>query len=191
MIDLFSPVERNAAFHPDNAAIHFEGETLTYQRLAARVRAVAEDLAAHGVARGDRVVVLAENHPDTLVLLHACARLGAIMAPLNWRLALDELAYAVTHADPKVIAYGPGYGETAQTLGRGRTLLAMGPALTEREDGEGIAAGALEDDGLLVYTSGTTGRPKGALISQRALMWNAIQSHHMHQMTAADHVLTV
>lgn len=191
MIDLFSPVERNAAFHPHKAAIHFEGETLTYERLAARVRAVAADLASQGVGRGDRVVVLAENHPDTLVLLYACARLGAIMAPLNWRLALDELAYAVTHADPKVLAYGPGYGQTARTLAKGRTLLAMGPSLTDRADGHVATAGALHDDGLLVYTSGTTGRPKGALISQRALVWNAMQSHHMHQMTAADHVLTV
>lgn len=193
MIDLFAAIERNAAFTPDKPALRFEGRDLTYAGLASRVRAVAESLARAGVGRGDRVAVLAENHPDTLALLYAAARLGAILVPLNWRLADEELAYALRLADPKVLAHGPGYADRAQTLSGGFARRAMGAGgdLADADDGAPPSDGAADDPCLLVFTSGTTGRPKGALITQGALHGNAIQSHHMHQMSAADHILTV
>lgn len=190
MIDLFAPVERNAAFTPDKAALHFEGETLTYAAFSAHVRAVAADLGRAGVKRGDRVAVLAYNHSGTLAMFFACARLGAMLVPLNWRLAHDELAYAVSHAEPAMLVFGPGLEAAGAAL--------EGPfhrrALTDLgRDGEGDApaAGAPDAPCLMVYTSGTTGRPKAALIDQGALMGNAVQAKHMHQMSAADHVLTL
>ena len=77
-------IERNAAFTPDKAAIRFGGETLTYAGLAQRIAQAARALKSHyGVAYGDRVAILAANHPDYLVLLYACARLGAMLVPVN------------------------------------------------------------------------------------------------------------
>ncbi|WP_332461189.1 class I adenylate-forming enzyme family protein [Acuticoccus mangrovi] len=192
-MDLFGPIERHAAFEPDKVALRFLGESLTYGAFAARVRAVAMGLARAGVGFGDRVAVLAENHPDTLAVLYAAARLGAIMLPLNWRLAPDELRYALEHAEPKLLAYGPGYAATAHAIApAGIALRAMGAAGDLLGDDDvPPAAGHPGAECLLVYTSGTTGRPKGALISQGALRGNAVQSQHMHQMSAADHVLTV
>ncbi|MCF3934302.1 AMP-binding protein [Acuticoccus sp. M5D2P5] len=195
-MDLFAPIERHAVFDPGKIAIRFEGEATTYAGFAARVRAIAEAFAASGVAAGDRIAVLAENHPDTLAILYAAARLGAIMAPLNWRLADDELAYTLADAAPRILAYGPGYRERAEALAArsaGLALRAMGRGgdLVSAPDGAPPRRGHPGAECLLVYTSGTTGRPKGALISQGALRGNAVQSHHMHQMTAADHILTV
>jgi len=88
-VDLCSLIERNAAFAPDKPAIHFEGETLSYAAFSARVEQTARALKSElGIGRGDRVAILSLNRPDYLVLLYACARLGAILVPLNWRLAV-------------------------------------------------------------------------------------------------------
>ncbi len=190
MIDLFATVERHAAFDPAKVAVRHAGGTLTYPAFADRVREVSGALVRAGVRAGDRVAVLAENHPDTLALLYSVSRIGAILAPLNWRLAHEELAWAIGHAEPAVLVHSAAYRTAAEALARpGMTLLPAGEAF-------GIAANLrarvrAADPCLLVYTSGTTGRPKGALLSQACIAGNAVQSHHMHQMTAADHVLTV
>lgn len=192
MSDLFAPVERNAAFDPDRTAVRFGGTAVSYAGFVARVHAVAAGLCASGIGVGDRVAVLAHNHPDTLALLYAAARLGAIMVPLNWRLAEAELAWAIGHARPRLLVHDDALEPVAATLmpaaARRRMGLAGDLAAAPRPL---MAAGGADRPCLLVYTSGTTGRPKGALLSQSALTGNAVQSHHMHQMTAADHVLTV
>src|SRR3984893_7081638 len=90
-MDLSDLIERNAAFAPDKPAIRFAGSALTYAGLAQRIGEAARALKSQlGVRAGDRVAILAANHPDYLVLLYACARLGALLVPLNWRLAVSE-----------------------------------------------------------------------------------------------------
>src|SRR5260370_11158347 len=90
-MDLCDLIERNAAFTPDKAATIFEGETLTYGAFNVRIEQTARALKAEfGISRGDRVAILSLNRPDYLVLLYACARLGAMLVPLNWRLAVAE-----------------------------------------------------------------------------------------------------
>ena len=97
-------IERNAAFAPDKPAIHFEGATLSYAVLNARIEQTASALkSAFGVNRGDRVAILSLNRPDYLVLLYACARLGALLVPLNWRLAVPEQFFILSDAGAKVL----------------------------------------------------------------------------------------
>ena len=92
-MDLCSLIERNAAFAPNKAAINYESETLSYAAFAARIDQTARALKAElGVGRGDRVAILSLNRPDYLVLLYACARLGAILVPLNPMFGTFELA---------------------------------------------------------------------------------------------------
>lgn len=204
-MDLCSLIDRNAAFAPDKAAIAFEGERLSYAAFAARIERTATGLKQElGVGRGDRVAILSLNRPDYLVLLYACARLGAILVPLNWRLAIAEQLFILTDAGAKVLVLEQAFNGVLPELedaspgmdvigldftpSRGETfenLLASG-------DGRGRNPHAdLSCPLLIVYTSGTTGRPKGAVLRQEALFWNGVMSQHMHNMTSDDHVLTV
>jgi fatty-acyl-CoA synthase len=203
-MDLSELIERNAAFTPDKAAIRFGGATLTYAALAARIAAAARGLKSQlGVGRGDRVAILAANHPDYVVLLYACARLGAMLVPLNWRLAVPEQVFILSDASVKALvaeeAFAAIVPPLAQALPEARVVgLDFAPgglslaALIESGSGDGRNPRVDFSSPLLVgYTSGTTGRPKGAVLRQEALLWNGVMSQHMHDMSAADHVLTV
>src|SRR5262249_57782713 len=96
-MDLSDLIARNADFTPDKIALRFDGRSFTYAAFAARIAATARALKSQlGVARGDRVAILAANHPDYLVLLYACARLGAMLVPLNWRLPIAEPMFIFT-----------------------------------------------------------------------------------------------
>jgi fatty-acyl-CoA synthase len=204
-VDLCSLIERNAAFAPDKAAVHFEGETLSYAAFSARIEQTARALkSALGIGRGDRVAILSLNRPDYLVLLYACARLGAIMVPLNWRLAIAEQEFILVDAAAKVIVLEQAFAAIVPAL-RERlpktTLIGLDftppaghtfNALLGLAHGDGRNPHAdLSCPLLIVYTSGTTGRPKGAVLRQEALLWNAVMSQHMHGLTSDDHVLTV
>src|SRR5947199_886774 len=103
-MDLSQLIERNAAFTPDKAAVVFEEQTLSYATFHARIQLTACALKSEfGVSRGDRVAVLSLNRPEYLVLLYACARLGAMLVPLNWRLAAAEQMFILTDAAVKVL----------------------------------------------------------------------------------------
>jgi fatty-acyl-CoA synthase len=186
--NLATPIDRNAAFTPDKVAIRFEGASITYAAFARDVARAASLLRRrHGVGRGDRVAVLAMNGPAYLALLYACARLGAILLPLNWRLAPAELGYILHHAEARVAFVEPAF---AATLREAAPELPAAPLEIPEGDADWDGAGRFEDPLLLVYTSGTTGRPKGALLRQEALFHNAVMSHHLHGMTAGDHILS-
>src|ERR1700692_4167790 len=104
-MDLSDLIERNAAFAPDKAALIFEGEVLAYAAFHARIVQTARALQSEfGVAKGDRVAILSLNRPDYLVLLYACARLGAMLVPLNWRLAVAEQLFILSDSGAKVLA---------------------------------------------------------------------------------------
>jgi fatty-acyl-CoA synthase len=204
-VDLCSLIERNAAFAPAKSAILFEGDRLTYAAFNARIEKAARALKAElGVGRGDRVAILSLNRPDYLVLLYACARLGAILVPLNWRLAIAEQLFILSDAAAKVLVLEQAFAGILASLEKSLPdATAVG---LDFSPDRGISLDALltqaRGDGrnphtdlacplLIVYTSGTTGRPKGAVLRQDALLWNGVMSQHMHGLTSDDHVLTV
>jgi fatty-acyl-CoA synthase len=196
-------IARNAAFTPDKPALRYAGQSLTYSALWRRIVAAAGALESQlGVERGDRIAILSTNHPDYLVLLYACARLGALLVPLNWRLAVPEQLYILRNASVKALIVQDALAAAVPALREAdpdvrvirladagadtfESLLVHGREETRAEQID--ASRPL----LLVYTSGTTGRPKGAVLRQEALIWNALMSQHMHGLTADDHVLTV
>jgi fatty-acyl-CoA synthase len=200
-VDLCSLIDRNAAFAPDKTAIAFEGERLSYAAFAARIERTAATLKQElGVVRGDRVAILSLNRPDYLVLLYACARLGAMLVPLNWRLAIAEQLFILTDAGAKVLVLEQAFeGVLAELQGTAIVGLDFEPPrsttfenLLARSEGTGRNPHTdLSCPLLIVYTSGTTGRPKGAVLRQEALFWNGVMSQHMHNMTSDDHVLTL
>ena len=205
-LDLSSLIARNAAFTPDKPAIHFEGATLSYAAFHARIEATAKALKADcGVGRGDRVAILSLNRPDYLVLLYACARLGAILVPLNWRLAVAEQLFILSDASVKVLVLEQAFAAIlpplATELPDTRVVALDFTPPAPAQTFEGLLANASGDGSnphtdlscplLIVYTSSTTGRPKGAVLRQDALLWNGVMSQHMHGLTSEDHVLTV
>jgi fatty-acyl-CoA synthase len=200
-MDLADLIDRNAAFAPDKPAIRFGGAALTYAQLAQRIAAAARALKSElGVGRGDRVAILSLNHPDYLVLLYACARLGAMLVPLNWRLAVPEQVFILRDASVKALIVEKGFADVVEPLKQalpdihviGLDFVPSFDDLLAAGNGDGRNPHVdLSAPLLIVYTSGTTGRPKGAVLRQEALVWNAVMSQHMHDMTAADHVLTV
>src|SRR4051812_41899395 len=103
-MDLSDLIARNAAFTPAKPALIFTDETLSYRAFYDRIERAAHGLQAQfGVSRGDRVAILSLNRPDYLVLLYACARLGAMLVPLSWRLAAPEQLFILSDASPKVL----------------------------------------------------------------------------------------
>ena len=208
-MDLSDLIARNAAFTPEKVALRYAGGALTYAALIRRIAAAARALkSVLGIGRGDRVAILAANHPDYLVLLYACARLGALLVPLNWRLAVPEQLFILTDASAKALLVQDAFAAVIAPLRQAqpgvRIVRLTANAAADSFD-ELLARGHLSASFgdarnphvdvtsplLLVYTSGTTGRPKGAVLRQEALLWNAVMSPHMHDLTASDHVLTV
>jgi fatty-acyl-CoA synthase len=183
-------IDRNASFTPNKLALRFAGSAWSYAMFADRIGRMARALKSElGVGRGDRVALLAMNHPDCLTLLYACARLGAMLVPLNWRLAPPEQRFILSDADVRVVVVAQPFevGGGAHIV----SLESIADLLAASSDGGHEPNVDWLDPLLIVYTAGTTGRPKGAVLTQQALLANAVMSQHMHDMTSNDHVLTV
>ncbi len=203
-MDISGWIERWADFAPDKTAILFGDEDLSYLALSERIRTFARMLGGGlGIGRGDRIAFLGYNSADMLVLMFACARLGAILVPLNWRLAPGEHAYILDHSSASAVVVEPEFeAAVAEIRGRigGYRPVRYGAAGDGWESFEALLAAAdgpdrdpragPDDPALIVYTSGTTGRPKGAVLTQQALVFNAVNSTAAHDMTSNDVVLT-
>ena len=203
-MDLSDLIDRNAAFAPDAVALRFGGDTISYSAFAARIGVAARALKSTlGIARGDRVAILSANHPDFLVLLYACARLGAMLVPINWRLAIPEQIFILTDASVKALVVEQNFSAIAGPLAKvlpDARVVGLDHAPAGGMSFEQLLTGGSGDGRhpdvdvsaplLVVYTSGTTGRPKGAVLSQNALLWNGLMSQHMTGMSARDHILS-
>lgn len=159
------------------AAIHGD-RVLTYAQLDERTDRVANLLLAKGVRAGDRVAVLSENSIAFLDLFVATAKIGAIVATQNWRLSGAELRHCFDLIEPRLTFVSERFAENFETATEGRfPAIRLGPDYENRLATANSAPvdmpSQAEDGMLIVYTSGTTGLPKGALISQRALISRA------------------
>ncbi|HEU4359955.1 MAG TPA: long-chain fatty acid--CoA ligase [Mycobacterium sp.] len=185
-MDLGSWIERRAASIPRLPAITFEGRTLTFRAFADRIDRLAAELAAGGVVRGDRVGYIGLNHPDFLVTLFAAARIGATFVPLNWRLTGAELSYILTDAEVHTLLADAEHATVIEPLraevGLQRVIaLAAVPGwevlddlLAERAPLADPVYPAPDEVAVIMYTSGTTGRPKGAMLTHGNLFWNNV-----------------
>ncbi len=189
-------IEHWAAMAPAATAFHFEGEQLSYAALWQRVLRATAYLHANGIGHGDRVAFLGQNHPDFIALLMACARLGAIAVPLNFRLAVPELAVLLTHAEPRFLlvdqamqGLGRDCAQAAAVAVHAFSALCEGSVQAERGQILPALTGCDEDAVLIVSTSGTTGRPKGALHTQANLLWNIQSAIASQDLTHEDRLL--
>ena len=174
---------------PEKTALEFRDTALDYRGLMARVRDRARALTAAGVGRGDRVAWYGLNCPEVFVLLFACARIGAILAPVNWRLANAEIAAIISNCAPKLVIHDRHMQDRALALPHVR-VVAMNAPYPAGSDAP-ADPGHEDDPILLVYTSGSTGHPKGVVLTQKAVACNAVMSVQAHGLTPADRVLNV
>ena len=192
-----SLVAAHAAATPRRPAITFEGACLDYAMLDRAVAAMAGWLASRGIGTGDRVALYARNHPDSFVTLLAVSRLGAMMVPLNWRLSAAELSWQMADAAPALLIHAPEFTEMATKLATESACphIALGGDLAAAAVGHHLAeaegAGRPDAELMIVYTSGTTGRPKGAVLAQPAMITNAVMSQDAYAMRPDDVVLNI
>ena len=192
-MDLAPVIQRHAQISPAKLALHHEGRDITYAELWQRIENANAVLQAAGVRAGDRVAWLGLNHPDLLVLLFALARIGAILLPLNYRLAAPEHAAILAHAGVSLLVADPMHEAAAAALAEqaGCTFLQASRLAGPPSAGASAALeGGADSPVLLVYTSGTSGQPKGVLHTQSGLVWNCVISTHAHDLVADDHVLS-
>ncbi|MGH3156072.1 MAG: acyl-CoA synthetase [Streptosporangiaceae bacterium] len=190
--------ERRARISGAAVALRQAGRELSYAELAARVETLARALAGRGVGHGDRVAYLGLNDIAGFEVFFAAGRLGAVFVPLNTRLTASEIGSLLDDSRPAVMVYGPELASTvaaADPAAHGVGLLV--PAAGAGPGGYAglVAAGrdcpavnrdvSLDDDAVILYTSGTTGRPKGAVLTHGNLTFNT-----MNQLAHADFLST-
>ena len=182
-----------AAETPARVALSAAGSDTTYAGLWQRIEQATARLAREwNVGAGERIGYLGLNHGDQLVLLAALMRLGALLVPLNYRLAAPELRAIAADAGLSQLIADEEFSVLAAAPGvpvRDRSALSAALA-----DAETAACKTTDPDAatpaLLVYTSGTTGQPKGAVHTHAGLYWNAMASIAMHDFDAGDTVLS-
>jgi len=181
-------VRRHARHRPERTAYVIGPHRVTYRQLNALTNRLAHVLRGHGVARGDRVATLALNRLEYPAIYFALAKLGAIHVPLNFRYRAGELRYALTQSESSVLFYAGAFAGVVEELGdtvpalRHRIHLdgarGLPDLLSRASDAEPEPERELgeHDPHVMLYTSGTTGDPKGALLSHRSYVLQAFQT---------------
>ncbi len=194
-----------ALLAPDKPAVIFEGQPFRYRELNERTNRVAHLLQDMGVKKGDRAGVLLQNSNQYLEIFFALSKIGAILVPLNTRLVGTEMTYILNDSGAQVLILGDEFTETVEQLRKKLTLtknnyVCVGnppswarsyeDELSKQERGEPLTLPAGDEDPhIIMYTSGTTGWPKGAVLSHRKTFFNALNADIFYGLTPADIML--
>ena len=182
-----------ANLHAERAIIHFDGKSTTYQEFLDLVRRLAAAFTARGVKPNDRVMILAKNSPEWIASYFAALACGGVAVPVNPALTASEVSYIVEHSRPTVIMTDP---ETAPSL-RDRVphVITLGSEGSWKEivpsqaPLQTVLSRKTDDLAVIFYTSGTTGRPKGVMLSHGAVAANASMVHALYGLSPSDRTL--
>ena len=206
-------VKRWSELHPHKTAIIFDGNRISYLEFHRKINRACCWLQSLGIEKGDRVAAMLGNCPEFLELFLACSKLGAIFVPVNYRLAAPELDYTLAHSRPRLFIFGNDHAETVLKLdlpsNRPLMLLAAIPrcslvptvldynsesAAYEGQNPfltESMAPATPEEPHVIMYTSGTTGQPKGAVLSHRKTFFNCLNADIFFKLHSDDIMLIV
>ena len=207
-MEISSWIAHWSSWSPGKTAIRFEGREITYGQLEQQVGRLAGGMASElGVQPGDRIAYLGQSSPELLELLFACARVGAILVPLNARMTVEQLRVILANCHPRCILVESLFREHAAGCleGMAGTTTIIFGGTSSGEFGslemETLVRTTnpvqwnkelpLSTPALIAYTSGTTGIPKGAVLTQEALFYSALNSTLAYNMTSEDEVLTI
>ena len=194
-------LERHAHGRSEGVALRFRGETTTWRELHTRVERLAAALAARGVAAGDRVAMLMGNRPEYVEALLAANRLGAIGVPVNFRLAAGEIAYILENSGATCSSSTSSAPRPASRRSSRSTMTSSSSAwatpsrrsrfsavLEEGHDAIPTVDVPEDSPALIMYTSGTTGRPKGAVLTHMNLLSESVVLIRAYQLIESDEV---
>ncbi|MGM7671671.1 long-chain-fatty-acid--CoA ligase [Microbacterium sp. A93] len=195
-------VATHSEMKPDDTAFKYLGDVTTWRQTAEKMDSFAAALARRGVGFGDRVLLLTLNRPEVVLSVFGINRLGAIAVPLNIRLTPPEIAYIVDDADADILIVdgplAPLVGAVAQVTDRITRVIVIGEAGDGQEswddlvaeDLDGFEAPDVPEDTtcLIMYTSGTTGRPKGAMLDHINLFAQSLTLLRVNQVFGEDDI---
>jgi acyl-CoA synthetase (AMP-forming)/AMP-acid ligase II len=195
----FAVLDHHATRNPDKAIARCDSETVTYRDMRARAAALASGLGAAGVTAGDVVALLSYNSTEFLETIFAANYLGAIAMPINWRLAAPEVRYILEHSAARAFVVDASLVDLANDATKGLDELVrvcVAPDAPERwtplqdlrSDSAVVSRVRVAGDDVhrLMYTSGTTGRPKGVMITHANLAWKNFAHLVEFGFTSAD-----
>ena len=179
---------RRSRLTPDREGLVCEGVRRTYKDLNDRANRLAHAMKALGIGHGDRVSILAFNEPEYYDMYFGLGKIGATLVPVNYRLAGPEIQYILSDCESKVLVFGPEYAEVVDSIRNdipAKELIAISAdppewarsyetLIADASDGEPQMAGGDDDTLTILYTSGTTGRPKGAELTHAYYHWNSV-----------------
>lgn len=179
---------RRSRITPDREGLVCEGVRRTYQDLNDRANRLANAMTALGIEHGDRIGILAFNEPEYYDMYFGLGKIGATLVPVNYRLAGPEIQYILSDSGSKVLVFGPEYAEVVDAIRSNiptKDFIAISDnppdwaksydtLISEASDGEPQIVGGDDDTLTILYTSGTTGRPKGAELTHMYYYWNSV-----------------
>jgi acyl-CoA synthetase (AMP-forming)/AMP-acid ligase II len=179
---------RRSRLTPDREGLVCEGVRRTYKDLNDRANRLANAMTALGIGHGDRVSILAFNEPEYYDMYFGLGKIGATLVPVNYRLAGPEIQYILSDCESKVLVFGPEYAEVVDSIRNdipAKEFIAVSAdppewaksykaLIGDASDVEPEIAGGDEDTLTILYTSGTTGRPKGAELTHAYYYWNSV-----------------
>ncbi|MGJ7919488.1 o-succinylbenzoate--CoA ligase [Neobacillus sp. LXY-4] len=191
-------IENRASLSPDQTAVidADQNQIFTYAQINSRARAIAAWLVKRGVRKGDRIALLSPNHIAYFDLLFACTKIGAVFVPLNWRLSVDELNYILADSSPILMGYHSKFQDKIDELytDKDKIFCINNSEFNEIVNGQYCLTVdtlvAEEDAALIIYTGGTTGKPKGVVLAHRSILFNAINTILSWSLTDRDCTLT-
>lgn len=181
-------LKRRALLNPDKEGLVCENTRLTFSQLNDRANQLANSMTALGVEKGDRVALLALNEAEYFEIFFGLGKIGAILVPINYRLAGPEISFILNDCSPKIFIFSPEYVEVVDSIrndippdhlfalmdsppGWAKSYNSTVDAASKKEP---EIAGENDDTLTILYTSGTTGRPKGAELTHSYYFWSNV-----------------
>jgi acyl-CoA synthetase (AMP-forming)/AMP-acid ligase II len=202
-MNLIQALERNGRNNPDKKAIIFEDKVYTYKEYNEEVNSIANALVAYGVKKGDKIAMMMKNSDQFAFVFYAILKAGAVVVPVNFRLTSKEAGYIINNSDSVIVFADEDLAETVEKAADGNEkvqlqivtgsnarenqlqLNSFRSSLVENPDVEVLES----DDAEILYTSGTTGLPKGVVLDHHAVIHVALGNTIMFKMGTEDNLI--